>query len=361
MSAAAFVPASTRAPLDGEVHTLQFLRFAAALMVVVYHAGIAAREHGFLGPEHDGWLNLSVIGASGVHIFFVISGFIMVHATRHSGRDAAAAGRFLYRRFARIFPVYWLYCGLYVAAHAAFLQPHALGPWEALGALLLWPGSSAVIIGPGWTLSYEVFFYLCFGACLPLGRRLSLRVLTGVLLAAVAAGCLIDNRGAALHVVTSTLLLEFVAGMWIAVFVTRPGPVPRILAPVAIAAALTAFLAPAVIGLPSIPTVLLWGAPSALLVLGMALQERQGRVPGAVLRLAALGNGSYSLYLLHNLLLDVTFLFLAALGAGSGYGGLWTVLAVLVSCIVAEYAYRFVEAPLLAGLTALRRPARLAG
>lgn len=95
--------------------------------------------------------------------------------------------------------------------------------------------------------------------------------------------------------------------------------------------------------------------------LGMALQERQGRVPGAVLRLAALGNGSYSLYLLHNLLLDVTFLFLAALGASSGYGGLWTVLAVLVSCIVAEYAYRFVEAPLLAGLTALRRPARLAG
>ncbi|KAB7785393.1 acyltransferase family protein [Methylorubrum populi] len=355
MSVAASRPLCAGTSLDGEVQALQFLRFAAALMVVVYHAGIAARAHGFLGPEHDAWLDLSVIGASGVHIFFVISGFIMVHATRHSSRDAAAAGRFLYRRFARIFPVYWLYCGLYVAFHAAFLKPHALPPWEALGALLLWPGSSALIIGPGWTLSYELLFYLCFGACLPLGRRLSLKVLTGLLLAAVVAGCLLESRGAALQVVTSTLLLEFVAGMWIAVLVTRAATLPRLLAPAAIAAALVGFLASAVLGFPAIPTVLLWGVPSALLVLGMTLQERQGRTPRAVLRLSPLGNGSYSLYLLHNLLLDIVFLALAAVGAGSGYGGLWTALAVLASCLVAEYAYRFVEAPLLAGLTAMRR------
>jgi exopolysaccharide production protein ExoZ len=348
-------PAAARPAFEGEIQSLQFLRFLAALMVVVYHAGFAARQHGLLGPAQDAWLDLTAIGKSGVHIFFVISGFIMVYATRHSGRDGQATGRFLYRRVVRIYPIYWLYCGLYAAFHAWILHPHALAPWDVLGALLLWPGHSAMIIGPGWTLSYEVYFYLCFAACMPLGAPLSLRTLTGLIVSAVAAGFLIGKGGPSFEVLTSTLLLEFLAGVWIAVLVIGDRPLPALVAPAAIACAAAGFLAPAFLGFPDIPTVILWGVPSALLVFGMTLQERRRRTPRIVRRLSPLGNGSYSLYLLHNLLLDVIFVALLAAGASDRHGWAWTALAVLACCVVSAHAYRFVEAPLLAGLVHRRR------
>ncbi len=348
-------PATAPPPFDGELRSLQFLRFAAALMVVLYHAGIAAREHGFLGPAQADWLRLSEIGKGGVHVFFVISGFIMVYATRRSERDWHAAGRFLLRRVTRIYPIYWFYCGLYLASHATILHPYAITPWDGLKALLLWPGYSAQIIGPGWTLSYEVYFYLCFAVCLPLGARISLNVLSGLILSAVGAGFLIGKGEASLEVLTGTLLLEFLAGVWTAVLVMRARPLPTLLAPIAIAFAIAGFLAPAVLGFPALPTVILWGVPSVALVLGMTLQERQGRVPHLVARLSPLGDGSYSLYLLHNLVLDLVFVGLLAVGAGDRHGWAWTALAALVCCVASGYAYRFVEAPLLVGLVRLRR------
>ncbi|PZP90666.1 MAG: hypothetical protein DI587_38015 [Variovorax paradoxus] len=80
---------------------IQYLRALAAIMVVGHHATA------FFGGV-SGWSNF---GMTGVDIFFVISGFIMVHATYGldpNGNRAQQAADFFVRRLIRVVPLYWL-------------------------------------------------------------------------------------------------------------------------------------------------------------------------------------------------------------------------------------------------------------
>lgn len=333
-------------PLSGNVVSIQFLRFVAAFIVVLYHAGLAGRDYALLGPAYDGLLNVSIAGEAGVHIFFVISGFIMVYATRNHENTLGSVREFLFRRFARIYPIYWLYCGFYLFFHVLFWNQYSQGPVETVKTLALWPGFSAGIIGPGWTLSYEVFFYLVFGLCFLLPRIQSRLALTALLIGLIVGGNVFGVSGRAMQVLTNPLLLEFLMGVWIAHLALSRYKLPPVLGTIALYGALAIFLAVIVAGIPPIPTVIMWGVPSALLVLGVALRERAGLVPQWVRRAAPLGDGSYSLYLVHNLVLDLTLVTVVALGAGPSLGLLWTLLAAGLACVVAHFAYERLERPL---------------
>jgi len=59
----------------------------------------------------------SYYGGTGVDLFFVISGFIMVHVTRNTARGPAGAGHFLLRRISRIYPLYWLVSAALLAVY----------------------------------------------------------------------------------------------------------------------------------------------------------------------------------------------------------------------------------------------------
>jgi exopolysaccharide production protein ExoZ len=341
--------------LSGELASIQALRFFAAFVVVVYHGGVAGSVHGFLGPQWDDLLRLSEVGKAGVHIFFVISGFIMVYATRGHRRDLSGAATFLRRRFLRIYPVYWLYAALYLAFHVLVLQTYGRGWEEVLLALLLWPGYSEGIIGPGWTLSYEVYFYLAFGLCFCLRPFASLVTLSLGLCGMIALGVLVDLPERPWGVLTNPLLLEFLAGAWAARLIML-GRVPGWLGDAALLAGLVGFAAGIAAGLPPIPTVVLWGVPSLLLVGGLAAREASGRLPAGFRRLRALGDGSYSLYLLHTLVLDIVLMAAVALGAG-GLGAAPVLAAILVSCLVGQAAYAMIERPFFEALRSRRRRA----
>ena len=87
-------------------NNVQVLRATAACMVVMGHSGCVMYVPSELIP----------LGASGVDIFFVISGFIICQAAaRHGG-----ALHFLSRRWWRIFPLYWIVLAVSVALNAAF-------------------------------------------------------------------------------------------------------------------------------------------------------------------------------------------------------------------------------------------------
>ena len=85
-------------------YTLQALRAAAALMVVLDHCiylwlvGVRHR------PDADFWMN----GAAGVDIFFVISGFVITVSLPGLEKSAMPAVEFLRRRITRIVPLYWI-------------------------------------------------------------------------------------------------------------------------------------------------------------------------------------------------------------------------------------------------------------
>src|SRR5829696_218289 len=84
------------------IQSIQALRAIAALAVVAMHIpeDLAARGYGDL-PSF-------IRGAFGVDLFFVISGFIMVYASRHLFGRERAGTEFMLRRAARIVPTYWL-------------------------------------------------------------------------------------------------------------------------------------------------------------------------------------------------------------------------------------------------------------
>lgn len=129
-----------------------------------------------------------VFGTSGVDLFFVISGFIVVVTT--AGVDTKPFD-FWRRRIVRVVPLYWLLTLLMVTV--ALIAPGLfktlkVAPETVLQSLLFIPHFSQSFSGvvwpllvPGWTLNFEMFFYALFGLALILPPRYRLLVLTSVL------------------------------------------------------------------------------------------------------------------------------------------------------------------------------------
>lgn len=151
-------PTSTHAqtPLSQRIDSIQLLRAVAAIAVVTQHVPIPIFGDGL-------W---------GVDLFFVISGFIMCHATARSGRN------FFLKRIIRIVPLYWLGT-LFIYALALtlpqLLNTTTANPVDLLKSLLFIPfikgGIPVPIVFQGWTLNYEMFFYGLFWISLLVSRR----------------------------------------------------------------------------------------------------------------------------------------------------------------------------------------------
>ncbi len=158
----------------GRLDWLQGLRGLAALLVMFTHGRY------FLADTPAQALGEALLhpGAAGVDLFFLISGFIMVRATADAGGGADEAGRFLLKRFFRIWPVYAVLTlvGVYFTRGPGWL----FDPWN-LGALaqglLFLPvdgGAPPYYDLPyrlGWTLNFEMYFYLVFAASMRFGRQ----------------------------------------------------------------------------------------------------------------------------------------------------------------------------------------------
>ena len=101
--------------MHNKINNIQALRAFAVLLVVTLH--IVAIE--FKYSQHEVFLSgLLRLGLSGVDLFFIISGFIMVtitqdHQIKTSGDfHKISPQKFLASRFSRIFPLYWVVSGL---------------------------------------------------------------------------------------------------------------------------------------------------------------------------------------------------------------------------------------------------------
>ncbi len=293
---------------------IQLLRGVAAMMVVVFHGFVPA--HGIVTPT---WT--AKAGASGVDLFFVISGVIIF--VSQAPLDAAAAepaptvGRvpalaFLWRRLLRIAPLYWLATFTLIALHLVVHMDASLSldPPHILKSLAFIPhfdpGAPTEIepaLIQGWTLSYEIFFYLLFALALALAPSRLALVLAASLIGLTAAGLILQPHSAIGRTYTDPRLLEFLAGVLIGVAVRkRPALFP--------AAGATALI----VGLAALwMTDLLppfwrgpaaWGPLAALVVWGGLCLDVRGLTPHlAWLRL--LGDASYSIYLSHDITLSV--------------------------------------------------------
>ncbi|PLP60171.1 acyltransferase [Mesorhizobium loti] len=325
-----------------KLYGIQYLRAVAALGVVVFHA--AERTGGHF-----------VIGAAGVDVFFVVSGFIMwlLAETRQP-----SPGAFLRERIERIVPLYWIATAVMVAGGLAGLFPkmkltafHVFGSFGFIPHVSPSDGGTWPVLVQGWTLNYEMFFYALFAAVLflPTAKRfVALGLVFGVL---ICLGMVLRPDGAVPRTYTSPLMAEFLIGaaigkLWLA------HRMPQALLGIPLILASIAGFALVGLGyLPFGPITL--GPLSGMLLVGVLALERAGRIRH-VRALTYLGDASYSIYLWHTIAISVVI-------KASGMLGLPTLPAFVLSMIAGTAAglacHELLEKPIAAWFKARRHRA----
>lgn len=312
----------------GRLASIQVLRAVAAVGVVFTHAitrigaTIPPQSHHSLFSNASGQLT---VGDAGVDLFFVISGFIMLYVHRDDFEQPGASLNFIIRRLLRIVPIYWflttIAVGFLLVAPQLFTT-HYPGidlPWIA-GSYLFVPvappgGSVTPVVGVGWTLNYEMFFYTVFACVLLLPRKRGLQLICLCFGSLVAAGTLWKPSSPLLEFVTSWLLLDFLMGIAIAWWLLKNGKLSRPARRVSFAGGILA-LATTIAWPPPEEGPLrfmLWGIPAALVVFATcgadALEGRFRRL------MSMMGDASYSIYLFQFFALPGWARLMSAVGA----------------------------------------------
>lgn len=351
----------------GPLAFVQALRGIAALAVVLWHA-----SH-YLGPSGIGGRLFAPGAAMGVDLFFLVSGFIMVHTTRSNDASWGYAFDFAVKRVTRIWPLWALALLVYAAARAdvAFLVDPAQRGWLLHSFALLpiadAPGVPPVygfpVLSVGWTLVYEVYFYAFFGLAMLCGRW-RWHVLSGwfvatLLLIPLASGRLASGAdwlgflalspspdyayaSRYLGMMTNPLILLFAAGVAIGlVHGSRFAIDNTRLLWTLVAVAVTAVACQYAYAFRPYHGLLNWGLSLVplLLVLALASKRLALRPPRA---LVWLGDLSFSLYLFHPTVQESFDRLAHRFGpVPKGYAPL--IATTLLSIAVAALAHRYLE------------------
>src|SRR5258707_7751185 len=77
------------------------------------------------------------------------------------------------------------------------------------------PGDLRPILGQGWTLNYEMYFYAAFAVAILWPRRLGVGILTAAFLALAWLGRDLDTSTPKLFTWTDGIILEFILGIYL--------------------------------------------------------------------------------------------------------------------------------------------------
>ena len=209
-----------------KIEAVQALRAVAALSIAILHVlhdAIDLDPSGMIGRWHN-----ALPWDAGVDLFFVISGFVMVYASTDlfGRRDGAAL--FMARRLIRIVPLYWAATTLFLLITLTARSVVTEGAGSLANILMSYAflpsrgadGAIQPIYSLGWTLNYEMFFYVVFAAFIWQVRHRALILVTLTLGAAIAVHPLIPADATALVFWTDPIVAEFLFGMAIAALAT---------------------------------------------------------------------------------------------------------------------------------------------
>jgi len=184
------------------IRNLQGLRLYAAIPVVLYHTKFSLP-------------GVRPIGIFGVHMFFLLSGYIM--ASICEGDSTA----FAKRRLIRIVPLYWtLTLMLYLAA---WKFPHLMNatravPSELIKSLLFIPfaksnGLYQPILFVGWTVNCEMFFYMMLSLAVLIDRRRAALLGSAIMLSVMGLCSMFTNQSVIARFYSNPVLLECIFGL----------------------------------------------------------------------------------------------------------------------------------------------------
>jgi exopolysaccharide production protein ExoZ len=281
--------------------SIQILRACAALAVMFAHLWPTLAGYG----TQDAIPNF-IFGASGVDLFFVISGFIMVYVSETAFATRGAPLRFLKARLLRIVPLYWAMTTvlLIMSLRLAAPFPHVA---DILSSYLFVPmvradGTSEPVLGVGWTLNYEMFFYACFAITIMLPRRAAVTALSVGLFAFTYAGSHFSfMMHGPLSIWSASMICEFCFGMWIALAFREGLRIPVAASIVIVALGLALMIYAYTGNFSVVSRTIGWGGGAALIVASLALSDTMERVPRILSPLVTVGEASFALYLVHSM------------------------------------------------------------
>lgn len=207
------------------IASLDGVRALAALLVMVFHFV------GLFGRESPGWVRqASVLGQTGVDLFFILSGFLITRILLETAGKDGYYRAFYARRVLRIFPLYFAFLGLYF-----FVLPFILGSKipSANSQLLSWlflenVGQTFPVLGDAgpphyWSLAVEEHFYLAWPFIVAsFGKRTLLRIIACVLLLSPILRFVVENQGYSSFFLTPTRLDGLSFGAAIAILLASP-------------------------------------------------------------------------------------------------------------------------------------------
>lgn len=325
--------------------------------------GIEARHSGELPVMSAAWLS----GVSGVDLFFVISGFIMVWVAGDTAAGVNNAAKFLFARIMRIYPLWWLFAG---AMTVYFLTTYG-APWDAeklaaanvsgqehlLKSFLLIPHAAFPILPLGWTLMHEMYFYVVFALLLLLPRnyRIPAVILWALLImASLSAQITGFYANSLLNLALFPMTLEFLMGAGAAWMIkakwTQYKWIALILGLAVFGFALNTVDFQSTTALLPTARTFAYGPAFALLVYAVVAIEQTTQLGKFIPQFAVrLGDWSYSLYLCHLLIISAfARLFFPAFGqAGRIDNMVFLVLSCGVTILVSAIVYALFERPVL--------------
>jgi exopolysaccharide production protein ExoZ len=332
---------ATDTKLMKELIAVQYMRGLAAAIVVLHHL-LSSR-----GFE-------TRMGAFGVDIFFVISGFIMWHTTAAAN---SSTFEFWRRRLIRIVPLYWFFlCAMVIVALFApqSLNSTVVTPENTIKSFLFIPHYHATqhiiapILIPGWSLDYEMFFYFLFGLALLVPSLRRRAILLGVVLAGLfLLGVSFQPTGPVIASYTSSGLLKFFDGIILAMIyrsnrlrgttwglaLISVGLLSRLISDSSYFGELDR-----TVGL----------SPMFVVAGALALEPAARRVPSLIF--LTIGNASYSIYLSHQFfvrLLEIGGRHLGTLESSAGLDATYIMFALIFAVAGGIVVYYLVERPML--------------
>jgi len=301
-----------------KINNIQGLRAIAVILVLFSHLFRIEEKYGSDKILSDYFLG----GISGVDLFFVISGFIMVITTHGKFGNASNAFSFIYKRATRIFPLYLFYT--LVVLVIALIVPSWVNSganYDLISSLLLLPNEHSPLLAVGWTLIHEMYFYYVFLLFLFFSEKMLLPLFAIWAVIILFANLFLAIDTPLLKLVFSPLTFEFICGGVLALLYKSKRYSFNVIPSVAVIVFSFAFMfisSDLFSGINSVQPhgiwrFLLFGIPASFILFFIVCLEEKNI--GFPLWMVKIGDSSYSTYLSHVLVLSVV-------------GRIWQVIAI---------------------------------
>jgi exopolysaccharide production protein ExoZ len=354
-------------PTSGDrLVSIQVLRAAAAMAVVLGHLTDSYprifNANGIIWNFDD--------GRFGVDLFFVISGFVIVYASENLFGQSGGSRKFVARRLIRIVPLYWIatsYVLWAVLEAGSFNLPMTMS--QDVNVSMTWVLASYFFIpipsptgGPllviGWTLNYEMFFYLIFAIAVLFDRTRAVLFATTVLMACVLIAPWWADRLSFWVRFTDPLMLEFVMGMWIAVALRSGLRLSLPLSALFVLAGCAAIYFVPSSGAQDMARAMRWGCGFAMILIALVCSYRQAR-SSLWKPLILIGEASYAIYLTHWFVVMSPLQWLVSTFDPVTRPVPYSISVVLLVVLLGVATHFVVEKPAMAGLWFIVRNGRV--